>query len=58
MKKTILAAALALCIASPASAATHYLVRHWIQGGNQFCEYSNGTILNVGYRVCPSRIEG
>jgi hypothetical protein len=39
---------------APASAATHYLTKEWIQGGSQFCQYSNGTVLNVGAKTCPA----
>lgn len=50
---------LALAILSvPAQAATHYLVREWFQNGSQMCEYSNGTVLNVGGSTCPTSIQG
>lgn len=32
---------------------TFYLVSHWLENGQQFCKYGNGTILNVGYSYCP-----
>ncbi len=32
---------------------TFYLTAHWLENGQQFCKYSNGTILNVGYNYCP-----
>lgn len=58
MKKIIIAVVLA-AIATPASAQmTHYLVRQWFSGGNQFCQYSNGTVLNMGARICPLSIRG
>lgn len=57
MKKLIIAAALAAGIATPAYAMTHFLVAQWFSNGNNFCRYDNGTVLNVGYRVCPLRIE-
>ena len=60
MKKLIIAAALALS-ATPAAAQyqmTYYLIAQWFENGNQFCRYSNGTVLNVGYRICPLSIKG
>lgn len=54
MKKLILAAAL---IAAPAYAMTHYLVGEWYERGDHMCRYDNGVVLNVGYRICPLRIE-
>lgn len=58
MKKLVLAGLAALTLASPAIAMTYYLKRQWHSGGNQYCEYSNGTILNVGARLCPMSIQG
>ena len=59
MKKLILAAALGLT-ATPAAAQymTYYLTAQWVEGGNRFCRYTNGTVLNVGYRICPLSIKG
>lgn len=57
MKKMILAALL-LTAASPAYAMTYFLVAQWSKGGNNYCEYGNGTVLNMGYRLCPLSIEG
>jgi hypothetical protein len=38
---------------------TYPLIRQWIEvGGHRFCEYSNGTILNVGTKLCALSIEG
>lgn len=50
-------AIIALSVATPAYALSAYLVREWTQNGDQFCEYENGTILNVGARVCPRSIQ-
>ncbi len=58
MKKLIIAAAIAAGLATPAYAVTSYLVAEWFANGNHFCRYDNGTVLNVGYRVCPLKIEG
>lgn len=61
MKKltlAVLATVTMLTYAAPAYAMTYYLTRQWIQGGNNFCQYSNGTVLNMGYRTCPMSIQG
>lgn len=50
--------AAAIFAATPAHAMTYYLVTQWIEGGNNFCKYGNGTVLNVGVRLCPLSIEG
>lgn len=48
----------AMLAASPAYAMTYYLVTQWFENGNHFCKYGNGTVLNVGAKVCPLSIEG
>ncbi|MFL6856329.1 MAG: hypothetical protein ACJ8EB_00310 [Allosphingosinicella sp.] len=58
MKQVLLAALFAATVASPAYAMTYYLQAQWLDGGNRFCRYSNGTVLNVGYRICPLSIQG
>ena len=60
MKKLIIAAALAFTATAAAAQyqMTYYLVAQWFENGNQMCRYDNGTVLNVGYRVCPLKIEG
>lgn len=59
MKKIIIAVALA-AITTPVAAQgmTYYLVSQWSRNGSQFCQYSNGTVLNVGVRICPLSIRG
>jgi len=57
MRKILIALALA-APTTPAYAATSYLVATWTENGNQFCRYDNGTVLNMGARVCPLRIGG
>ena len=59
MKKIIIAVVLA-AIATPALAQgmQYFLVRQWIERGNQFCQYQNGTVLNSGVGVCPLSIRG
>lgn len=58
MKKLIIAATIALASAAPAYALASFLVAQWYENGNHFCRYSNGTVLNVGYRICPLQIGG
>ncbi len=48
----------ALAFASSAFAMTYFLVAQWTEGGNNFCRYGNGTVLNVGYRTCPLSVQG
>lgn len=58
MKKLLAVAALSLACVSPAYAMKYFLTAQWFEGGNQMCKYGNGTVLNVGVRVCPMSIEG
>lgn len=58
MKKAILAITAAAALASPAYAMKYFLTAQWHEGGNKFCKYSNGTVMNVGVKVCPMSIEG
>ena len=55
-----LAPVAALLLVAPAAAEpyrmTYYLVAQWLQNGQQFCKYSNGTVLNVGFNYCPLSI--
>jgi hypothetical protein len=48
--------------AAPAAAQygmTYYLTDQWVsQNGNRMCQYGNGTVLNVGIRLCPLSIRG
>lgn len=45
--------------AATAQAMLHFLVAQWTdKSGNNFCKYSNGTVLNVGINLCPLSIEG
>jgi hypothetical protein len=59
MKKIVIAAALALA-ATPlaAQSMTYYLTAQWYENGQQMCRYGNGTVLNMGYRLCPLSIKG
>lgn len=59
MKKIIIAAALAAAVApSVAQAMTYFLVAQWIDRGNRFCRYGDGTVLRVGISLCPLSIDG
>lgn len=48
----------AITMATPAYALTYYLTSQWYDRGNHFCRYGNGTVLIVGYSLCPPSIEG
>jgi hypothetical protein len=37
---------------------TYYLVKEWYESGSHMCKYGNGTVLNVGYKICPLSIDG
>ena len=56
IKAIILAAA--VLSASPAYAMTYFLTAQWFENGSQMCRYGNGTVLNVGARICPLSIQG
>lgn len=59
MKKLIMAVVLAATLAPTAAyAMTYYLSAQWVDRGQRFCRYSNGTVLNVGYGICPMSIQG
>lgn len=58
MRTLILGIAASLALSSPAYAMKHFLVAQWFENGGQMCKYDNGTVLNVGARVCPLSIEG
>ena len=49
---------IALAVSVPAHAMTYYLVAEWYENGSHMCRYGNGTVLNVGIRLCPLSIEG
>jgi hypothetical protein len=57
--KILTLAAALLVAAAPATAMTFFLTEQWVGGnGDRMCRYGNGTVLNVGYRICPLSIEG
>ena len=43
---------------TPAYAMTYFLVGQWYENGSQMCRYGNGTVLNMGVRLCPLSIQG
>ena len=59
MKKFIIAAVLA-ATATPALAQgmMYFLTSQWYDRGQHFCQYQNGTVLNVGANICPLSIQG
>jgi hypothetical protein len=59
MKKIVIAAALALTTTPVvAQQMTYYLTAQWYENGQQMCKYGNGTVLNMGHRLCPLSIKG
>lgn len=58
MKKAYSAVVVALLAVASTSAhaMTYYLVSQWWENGNQMCKYENGTVLNMGAKVCPLSI--
>ena len=58
MKKLIFGALISVSLISPAYAMKYFLTKQWFSNGNQKCEYGNGTVLNMGVKVCPLSIEG
>lgn len=55
--KTLMAALCALVLISSAQAQMlSFLVSQWFENGNQMCKYDNGTVLNMGARICPLSI--
>lgn len=55
MKKLTLIAVMMLPLV--AQAMTYYLSSQWVEGGNRFCKYTDGTVLKVGVKLCPLSIE-
>lgn len=59
MRTTILGILAGLFILAPAAASMdYYLVAQWLDRGDRFCRYSDGTVLNVGVSTCPLKIRG
>lgn len=46
---------LAACLVATAAHAQmrSFLVAQWYERGNQMCKYDNGTVLNMGIKLCP-----
>lgn len=57
MRKFLLALSL-FAFTSVVNAMSYYLIDQWYGSNGQMCEYSNGTILNVGSKLCPLSIRG
>ena len=54
---TFTVAIAALLISGAAQAQiSSFLVRQYTQNGNTMCVYDNGTVLNMGYQLCPLSI--
>jgi hypothetical protein len=56
-KLAIAAAIAALAYASTASAMTYFLTAQYYENGNNMCKYSDGSVLNMGAKVCPLSIQ-
>lgn len=56
MKNLILAIALAVSPVLANAQIIHFLVKDWVERGERFCKYDNGTVLNVGINLCPLTI--
>ena len=56
MKKFLIMMVLGLVISSSSFAVTQFLVASWLENGNWMCKYTDGTVLNMGARVCPVSI--
>ena len=59
MRKFIIGVAMLISASVPAQAAmTYFLTAQWYENGNHMCKYGNGTVLNMGYKICPLSIGG
>jgi hypothetical protein len=60
MKKYMLVAVALVGISATANAQVQaYLRNQWLnERGQRMCQYSNGTVLNIGVGVCPVSIPG
>lgn len=56
MGRSLVLAVLVGCSQVAHAAMDYYLVAEWIENANRFCRYSDGTVLNVGHRLCPLKI--
>lgn len=55
MKKLIVLAVSMLAFSAQAQLVS-FLTAQWFEHGNQMCKYDNGTVLNMGIRLCPLSI--
>lgn len=56
MKKLLVSMALITVVSVSQAQIMYQLVAQWIEKGNRFCKYSNGTVLNVGISLCELSI--
>ena len=56
MKKLLIITLFSFSIYAMAYELQHFLVSEWYTNGQHFCKYDNGTVLNVGYNLCPLSI--
>ena len=56
MTKSLVSIALTTFMVASQAQMMHQLVAQWVENGNRFCKYSNGTVLNVGISLCELSI--
>ena len=56
MKKSFVCIAILLSATFAQAQVMHFLVSQWVENGNRFCKYDNGTVLNVGINLCALSI--
>jgi len=58
MKTMIAIGFVLVSLQASAFGMVYYLTNQWQGPQGRMCEYSNGTVLNVGYSICPLQING
>ena len=57
LMKTLFLVLAVAALSIPAHAQVKsFLVSQWFEKGNQMCKYDNGTVLNMGAKLCPLSI--
>lgn len=56
LQAAVVAAIIGFGSAADAQQLMRFLVAQWVEGGNNFCKYDDGTVLNMGYKLCPLSI--
>jgi hypothetical protein len=55
--KAIAVVVLLVSVGTAQAQVMSFLVKQWFVNGSQMCEYDNGTVLNMGSRICPLSIK-